>query len=533
MNIFQQIAINRVKTNKFNLSHENKLTMNMGKLVPFLLQEIVPGDKFRVNSEIMMRLAPMLAPVMHRVDVYTHYFFVPNRLVWNEFEDFITGGRTGNLEPVAPFFYPNTVYGGNSLDNQYWNVGSLMDYMGIPPISGSVDNNVKVSSLPFRAYQMIYNEYYRDANLTDEIPLNYGSGQETQTVTHMQRLLGLRDRCWEKDYFTSALPWPQRGGEALLPMDAEVTYKDQSEIFNSGSNTPVTGDTVLGHTSDNDAGALNLRSRNPDGTVNGSTGTAVRVENIDEISNASTTINDLRKAVKLQEWLERSARGGSRYIEQILSHFGVKSSDARLQRPEYLGGGKQPIVISEVLSTVGTTAETDFVPQGNMAGHGISVGSSNRFSRRFEEHGFVIGIMSVMPRTSYQQGLPRLFTRETKFDYYWPEFAHLGEQEVKNKELLLALSGSDTNESTFGYQQRYAEYKYQPSTVHGDFRQTLDYWHLGRIINTAALNEDFVRCDPDPRIFAVTDLSIHHLYVQIFNRVDAIRPMPVFGIPSF
>lgn len=521
MNIFQQIAINRVKSNKFNLSHENKLTMNMGKLVPFMLQEIVPGDKFRVSSEIMMRLAPMLAPVMHRVDVFTHYFFVPNRLIWNEFEDFITGGRTGLLEPVAPFFYPNNVYGGSSIANDCVNVGSLMDYFGIPPIQSSVDNNVKVSSLPFRAYQMIYNEYYRDANLTDEVPLNYGSGQETQTVAHMERLLSLRDRCWEKDYFTSALPWAQRGGEALIPMEAEVNYKQTSLVFKDDGTKPASGN--LNTTGDPSDTGYQLMVGGP---------SQGRIENIEDISNASTTINDLRLAVKLQEWLERSARGGSRYIEQILSHFGVRSSDARLQRPEYLGGGKQPIVISEVLSTVGTTVETEFSPQGNMSGHGISVGASNRFSKKFEEHGFVIGICSVIPRSAYQQGLPRLFSRETKFDYYWPEFAHLGEQEIKSKELLLKLSGSDNNEATFGYQQRYAEYKYQPSTVHGDFRDTLDYWHLGRKINTAVLNADFVKCDPDPRIFAVTDLSIHHLYVQIFNRIDAIRPMPVFGVPS-
>jgi len=250
--------------------------------------------------------------------------------------------------------------------------------------------------------------------------------------------------------------------------------------------------------------------------------------------NVDANINDVRTAFQLQKWMERSARAGSRYVEQILAFFGVRSSDARLQRPEYLGGGRSPVVISEVLQTSHTI--DDVSPQGNMAGHGISAAPQNGCKYKVEEHGYIIGIMSVMPRTAYQDGTPRHFFRNNRYDFYWPTFAHLGEQPVFNKEIYqnYLYDGDDPdNLDTFGYQSRYCEYKYIPSSVHGDFRENLDIWHMGRKFNSRPyLNKNFVTADPTKRVFAVTDLTQDELWVQCYNQVKAVRPMPRFGEPG-
>lgn len=516
MSIFSKIRSKRPPKNKFNLSHERKFSFQMGKLTPILVQDVVPGDKFRVNSEIFLRMAPMLAPIMHRVNVFTHYFFVPNRLVWDEWEDFITGGREGTSEPVAP-----VISAGNTNLATRMGVGSLWDYMGLPVMNSAAPVNHYVSALPFRAYQLIYNEYYRDQNLMEELNISKASGNIT-APSQLQLLTQLRTRAWEKDYFTSALPWAQRGGDVSLPFESEINYKDNSEVISSLTGNPTFNNNQLGVTS---AQLGSLRAN--DGTL-GNDGYPVRIENIEDITSGSVTINELRRSVRLQEWLEKNARGGARYVEQILSHFGVRSSDARLQRPEYLGGGKQPVQISEVLSTF---QEATGNPQGNMSGHGVAVGGKNGFKRFFEEHGYVIGLMSVLPKTAYQQGIPRHFSRSDRFDYYWPEFAQIGEQEIKNKELYLDVASEENSDATFGYQSRYAEYKYAPSTVHGEMRDSLAFWHMGRIFNTApALNSSFVSADPTTRIFAVEDQE--HMYCQLYNKVDAIRPMPYFGTPT-
>lgn len=527
--LFNRVKVTRPKTNTFDLSHEKKLSCKMGDLVPIFLQEVVPGDRFRVNSEIFARLAPMLAPIMHRVNLSTHYFFVPNRLVFDKWEEFITGGENGTLTPVHPILNINTT------TRPLFQKGSLADFLGVPAQGATVGGqNYPLNALPFRAYQLIYNEYYRDQNLQTAIPFSRGEGY---IAADNEALLTLRRRCWEKDYFTSALPWAQRGGEVLLPFQADVNYLDTSIVKQSLSGNPAADGLPL-FTGNDGLQDGKLTTHNPGGGYLGD----ARIENIDTIENGTTTINDLRKASKLQEWLEKNARGGSRYIEQIFSHFGVKSSDARLQRPEYLGGSKQPIVISEVLSTYSQVGDA---PQGTMAGHGISVGAQNGFTKYFEEHGFIIGIMSVLPRTAYQQGLPRVFWKTDKFDYYFPEFANIGEQEIRNGELYYDTSGSqNANTATFGYQSRYAEYKFQNSSVHGDFRDTHNYWHMGRIFKDDTegnnyepininLNADFVISAPTQRVFAVTDPTVDNLYVQLYNNVSAIRPMPVFGTPTF
>lgn len=482
-NIFNSIRMKRPKRNAFNLSYESKLTMNMGELVPIMCMPVVPGDKFRVKTESLVRLAPLVAPMMHRVNVFTHYFFVPNRLVWNQWEDFITKGVDGTDVPVFPRI--QLVAGATSSVLPLGD-GSLWDYVGLPTINNiggiamdktfpngvNVPAGFQVSALPFRAYQMIYNEYYRDQNLTEPIPISLDSGINSNLV-EISQLLTLRRRAWEKDYFTSALPWLQRGPEVSVPVQGsgdsmDVVYDNTVESkqqwldadgrdFTLG--TSYDGTFSLRELDDKQHAQLvgvastgGTNNRAPELDPNGT----LKV-NVDELG---VNINDLRTSNALQRWFERNARGGSRYVEQILSHFGVRSSDARLQRPQFLGGSRMPISVSEVLQT-SSTDETS--PQANMAGHGISAGMNNGFSRYFEEHGYIIGIMSITPRTGYQQGVPRDFTKFDNMDFYFPEFAHLSEQEIKNQELYVS-SEESYNTGTFGYTPRYAEYKYKASS---------------------------------------------------------------------
>lgn len=553
-NIFNSIRLKRPKRNVFNLSYENKLTMNMGELVPIMCMPIVPGDKFRVNTEALVRLAPLVAPMMHRVNVYTHYFFVPNRLVWDQWEDFITKGVDGEDVPVLPFLQLQDNLVTTEADFRwYFGDSTLWDYLGLPTVKGigskvhegivngvHFPNGFRVSALPFRAYQLIYNEYYRDQNLTEAVPLNLGSGSDNSNLAN---LTFLRRRSWEKDYFTSALPWLQRGPEVTVPVNGGQTGLDvyyQSPGANKGQvwrdqlernwdigavydtsliaypgQKPNQGQYVAtkvgGNANDNRAPELD-----PNGTL--------KVD-VDEMG---VSIQDLRTSNALQRWFERNARGGSRYIEQILAHFGVRSSDARLQRPQFLGGGKMPIAVSEVLQTSSTDATS---PQANMAGHGISAGVNNGFKHYFEEHGYVIGLMSIMPRTGYQQGVPRDFTKFDNMDFYFPEFAHLSEQEIKNQELYVSNDPA-YNEGTFGYTPRYAEYKYHESEAHGDFRGNMSFWHLNRIFtNKPNLNTTFVECNPSNRVFATSGTLDDKFWVQIYQDVKALRLMPKYGTP--
>lgn len=517
MKIFDRVQINKPKKSAFDLSHERKFSMNMGDLVPVLCQEVLPGDSFRLNMEQLVRLQPMLAPMMHRVNVYTHFFFVPNRLVWNDWEKFITGGDTGTDSPVFPEFTTGSSTVSALKNHPHYNYGSLLDYMGFPvkqiqdsPLT-TQQANIRISSLPFRAYQLIYNEYYRDQNLEPALNIPKSSGLMNDSAVILQ----LRKRAWEKDYFTSALPYAQKGQALELPLTGDAPI-----YMELGANNKY---DVMGHTTSGQKAVDVKIDENAAMTI----GTPLKAD----MSNVnSATINELRSAFQIQKWLEKNARGGTRYIEQILSHFGVKSSDARLQRPEYLGGGKTPVTVSEVLQMSATEATS---PQGNMAGHGLSVGSSHSFKRYFEEHGFIIGIMSVLPRTAYFQGLPKMFSRTDRFDYAWPEFAHLGEQEVKNQEVYFDLSDNTYNQGTFGYQPRYTEYRYIPDTVHGDFANSLKFWHMAREFSTRpALNSSFVKSDPTTRVFAVTDPAYPKLLVQTYANLQAIRTLPKYGNPG-
>jgi hypothetical protein len=496
--IFESVQTTKPKSSAFDLSHDKKMSLKFGKLYPILCEEVVPSDNFMVNSEVLIRMAPMLAPIMHKVDVSVHYFFVPNRLLWNQWEEFITGGKNGDSVITPPM---------NSISNNIRaDKGTLSDYLGIPYTVNYNLNPISVNALPYRAYAEIWNEYYRDQNLTDPID-----------ITGSYNWWELLDRAWEKDYFTSALPWSQRGPAVGIPLNGQidVTYDPTSEVKLSNGADPSTSSLTT------DNGSLLAG------------GNSVRIENIDgvDLSSADISITELRRSNALQKFYEKAARAGGRYKEQLLAYFGVNSEDARLDRPEYLGGGKQPVIVSEILNTTGDTGATNPLPQGNMSGHGITVGGQNSFKRRFTEHGFVMGIMSVLPRTAYQQGLNRMWTRDDRFDYLWPDFADIGEQEVKQKELYLTGQSED-DENTFGYQQRYAEYKYKSSTVHGDFRDTLDYWHMGRKFDSPpSLNATFVQSNPTDRIFAVQDDS-DYLYAHIYHDFKAIRPLPFFSNPK-
>lgn len=529
----------------------------------------------------------MIAPLMSRVRIYTHYFFVPKRLLWNGWKEFITGASQSksrkDIDSFVPPSYPRFVIPTSEIFSEMgagqavvqsdvdhvgsrFLTGSLSDYLSFPVFDRLNSDNrsvytasVVLDALPFRAYQLIWNEYYRDENLQDPVDImfdrdgfiHFGGDQ----ISIIQKQMDLRRRAWKKDYFTAALPFAQAGPDVTLPLtglqnDEFQLYTDflpgsrpedpdikmMQYIYGQG-----TGEREEGNYGLNAHGAQ-MRNDNSgnylflDVPRDGSTGdSAIGVSN-SQLKNlfsniGSATINELRRAFAAQRFLEATARGGSRYIEQLYSIFGVRSSDARLQRPEYLGGGVQDVVVSDVLQT---SATDNVTPQANQAGVGGSIGRTASFKRWFEEHGYVIGIMSILPDASYQQGMPRQYMKFDRYDHYWPQFANLGEQDVRISELFYRPGDSTTfdDDITFGYNPRFSEYKYIPSTVHGDFRENLKFWHLGRIFDDMpGLNAEFIEAHPRKDVFAVTEENTHHFLFNIQHHLKAIRPMPYYGTP--
>lgn len=499
-----------MKRSKFSLSHTNLLSCDMGELVPIMCKEVLPGDTWQQSTSALVRVSPLLAPVMHPVNVRIHHWFVPYRLIWSDWENFITGGSDGLNASVFPTITVNSGTG--------WAVGSLADYLGVPPL---VDD-LPVSALPFRAYAKIWNEFYRDQDLETALTIDLTDGADSTTNTTLKNV------CWEKDYFTSARPWTQKGTEVSLPLGTTAPIEGIAQDtygFTEANTTPV---KILGADSDNRLYLDASLTANSDFRF--STDSSQIGLQADLASATSATINDLREAFALQRYAEARARYGSRYTE-YLRYLGVNSSDARLQRPEYLGGGKQVITFSEVLQTAPDTSSGsgDAVGVGDLKGHGMAAMRSNRYRRYFEEHGVVLSLLSVIPKTIYVNGLPREFSRATKEDFYQKELEHLGQQPILNKEVYWAHA---TPEGTFGYQDRYDEYRRAESKVCGEFRSsTLSHWHYGRIFTSdPALNSTFVSSVPTKRVNAVT--STDCLWIMANHSIQARRLLSQTGYSS-
>lgn len=487
---FQSIKALRPGRSIFDLSYQKKFTCDMGKLIPIMCDEVVPGDVWEIANELVARCLALVAPVMHEVNVFVHYFFVPYRILDEDFESFITGGNDGAYAGVLPRWVPTNHA-----------KGSLWDYLGFPTGVAPLGLSAPID-YPRRAYNRIYNEYYRDENLTTEV---------------LETNESILNRAWEKDYFTSALPWQQRGTAPALPISGTTSAQWADSIF-------VTATPVSNMGSETSAGYNKITVGNA--TARANVKAAFNANTVD-LSTASTfDVADLRLVFQIQKWMERSARGGARYTETLQSHFGVSPRDDRLQRPEYIGGSKSPLIVSEVLQT----SETATTPQGNLAGHGLAVDRKYCAKYHATEFGLIMGIMSIMPRTAYQQGIDRQWLRRSKFDFYWPEFANLSEQAIELEEIYTQAAEA-TNRTIFGYQGHYDELRTKRDMVCSDMRDTFAYWHLGRIFGAApALNSAFVVSDPSKRIFA--DQADPGLMVNFGNIIRAARPLPIESDPG-
>lgn len=550
-NPFQSISGRRPQSSQFDLSHTRKFSFKPGVLYPILAQEALPSDVWQYDASAVVRMAPMLAPIMHMVDVCAHSFFYPERLTQARgmFEVFITGGTNGDGKDalgntVVPPYFVIKATGASGPDgfnlNEFFYPGSLADFLGLQYAAPSPGGgNTTINARLFIAFWRIWCEYFRDQNLDPDFANEYPNifdsvgGNITEDIweAHVEgfTFFSLPHVRWEKDYFTSAMPFAQRGEavEAPLTGNAVVNYRDSAIVTQGGA--PDGSDTLLSV----EGSSSPILTGSPGGAPNTFDGLPRSIDNIESIqlTTGGFTITALRTAARLQEWLEKMATGGSRYIEQIKAQFGVTSSDARLQRAEYLGGGKIPMHISEVIQTSFDNVGQQ-QPIGQMAGHGVTAGNPTGFKKFCEEHGFFMVFLYLRPKTAYQQGIPRVFTdRFDKLDYAWPSFSRIGEQEILQREIYFTGNNLADN-AVFGYQQRYAEYKYIPSTVHGEFRTTLDHWHWGRIFDTdPVLSSSFVRCDPSERIFNVLDDATDSLYCIVNNRITARRPLPYYGEP--
>lgn len=507
-NVFQRTGGLLPGRSAFDLSYVKKLTCDMGQLIPVQVDEAVPGDIWEMGVEAVLRFQPLHAPILHQIDVYFHSAFVPYRLIFDQWEDFITRGVDGDTTVALPEFNPV-----DGVDNVK---GTLWDFFGFP--TGVDPTGSYPLAFPWRAYNLFYNTFYRDPNFGAEVDLDQNT---------------VLQRCWEKDYFTAALPTQQRGTPPALPISGTT-----QAVFTALSNLALSWPAVNTGT----AGAMqyNVADYAPQAAPTKSAlerGVAVATGLHTQLNSHNTIpltsvfagdVEDFRLTFQMQRWMERSMRAGPRYIEQLKAHFGVNPRDDRLQRPEYIGGARSPVIISEVLQT----SETGTSPQGNLAGHGIAVTKGMIGKYRVLEFGCIITVMSVMPKPTYQQGIPRQWLRKTTFDFPFPEFANLSEQAITNAEIC-ATNSSTHNNGIFGYIGRFDELRTKQDMVVNEMRDTFDYWHLGRQFNIAsppALNETFVQCNPRKDIFAVP--SVPGIICNVANHIKAIRPIPVTSEPG-
>lgn len=518
---FSMIPHTSIPRSVFNRSHGYKTTFDSGYLIPFFVDEVLPGDTFSLTASLFGRLATPIVPIMDNIFLETFFFYVPQRLLWDNWQKF--NGEQENPGDSTDYLMPQIACppGG-------WAVGSLSDYFGLPTeVPGLMD----IRSCWHRAYNLIWNEWFRDQNLQDSVPVPKDDGPDPDSNYLLLR------RGKRHDYFTSCLPWPQKGPGVELPLGttAPVYAGDIHPMPANAVSTLTFRDTYTWQSPPNDrylelgAGGR-LYSAQP---ATGSGTNQITPANLyADLSNATAaTINSLRQAFQIQKLLERDARGGTRYTEILRSHFGVVSPDARLQRPEYLGGSHTRINVNPVQQT---SSSDEVTPQGNLAAYGVFGDTFHGFSKSFVEHGVIIGLVNVRADLTYQQGVNRKFTRKTRFDFYWPALSHLGEQAVLNREIY--ATGTPTDEEAFGYNERWSEYRYFPSQITGKFRstyaQSLDIWHLSqKFENLPTLSNQFIQDQPPiKRILAVTDEP--EILFDSFITYRCARPMPVYSVPG-
>lgn len=530
-----------IQRSRFDRSASLKTSFNAGNIVPFFLEEVLPGDTFNVNTSRVVRMQTLLTPMMDNVYLDTYYFFVPNRLVWDHWKEFCGENTESAWIPETEYSIPQITAPAGG-----WNVGTLADYFGVPTgVSG-----LSVSALPFRAYALIMNEWFRDENLQDPlvVPTDDSTVAGVNTGTFVTDVAkgGLPYiACKYHDYFTSALPAPQKGPDVLIPVSTgsnipvyplseEVPSMDGLDSLKWRSNKSLSG-TLYPSTSlavtPPDTSHYVIASSNTSGTGIPSNLWAVSSGDVQ-----AATINQLRLAFQIQKFYEKQARGGSRYIEVVRSFFGVTSPDARLQRPEYLGGNRTPINVNQVIQQSGT-GESVNTPQGTVVGMSLTTDSHSDFTKSFTEHGFIIGVMVARYDHTYQQGLNRLWSRKDKFDYYWPVFANIGEQAIKNKEIY--AQGNSTDDEVFGYQEAWAEYRYKPNQVTGEMRsqyaKSLDVWHLADDYSKLpSLSAEWIQEDGKTidRVLAVSSDVSNQFFADIYVKNYCTRPMPMYSIPG-